>query len=699
MIEFTVTFDKNWLTEQRKAGKRVVRFLEKWSAGREGVKLITSSGTEMTFRMDVSIWMSFIKEISQVIGAEFGVREPATVFSCSKPKRIREASEADDSEEAPETKAPRSHEQPKGIKEAGKRQAEPVPQKEPAAPTPEEVLADVLSRVPFKHHAVLRDHLTETAQVIPILRQMDALGSFWRQGLLVSIDDGYGMTDFLKGLADLYAAHGLLRPGVGKKAVRELKVGNTMDLSGNYPDWDKALETVQILKHSNEGELSTCGILCLDVGAWQGRLASSEAKSRLRRLNASSGNFTIVFRVPFVEPRALRSTEEALGDIFNIRSLAVPPVGLSGLFDHARDELAKRSFRLCDDAQEAFEQCVLEEKRDDSFFGYRTVDKMVDRMIYGKARENGRTGQLDRDIHGVDIAPRSVSDAEGDPRAELEGLIGLGEVKAKMFEIVEQIKMQRKLAGKGRRVKRPAIHMLFTGSPGTGKTTVARIVARLLKQEGVLRKGHLLEVKGRDLCGEYVGQTAPKTSSICRDAYGSVLFIDEAYSLFRGDDRGRDFGQEALDTLIAEMENHRDDLCVIMAGYTSEMETMLGGNSGLLSRIPYAVNFPNYSREELVRIFFAMAEGNFGHEKALEKALRDYFAQIPDEVMAGRDFSNARFVRNLYERTWGKAVCRNRLGGDGEVKLLASDLAGAAGEREFREMLERTARKPIGFGV
>ena len=113
MIEFTVTFDKNWLTEQRKAGKRVVRFLEKWSAGREGVKLITSSGTEMTFRMDVSIWMRFIKEISQAIGAEFGVREPATVFSCSKPKRIREASEADDFEEAPETKAPRSHEQPK----------------------------------------------------------------------------------------------------------------------------------------------------------------------------------------------------------------------------------------------------------------------------------------------------------------------------------------------------------------------------------------------------------------------------------------------------------------------------------------------------------------------------------------------------------------------------------------------------------
>lgn len=698
MVEFTVTFDNNWLAEQRKAGKRVVRILEKWAACREGVKLTTSSGTEMTFRMDVSIWPGFMKEFGQVISSEFGVQEPITIFSCSRPKRIRETDDDDDSEEESAPEVSRSHAPTKEIKVAGKQQTEPPLQKEAAAPTPEEVLAEVLSRVPFKHHAGLWEYLTETAQVIPVLRRMDALGSFWRQGLLVSIDDGYGMTDFLKGLADLYAAHGLLRKGAGGKVVRELRIGTTVDPTGNYPDWEKVLEAAKNIKRSNGESGASCAILCLDVGAWQGRLATAEAKARLRRLNASSGNFTIVFRVPFVEPRALRSTEEALGDIFNIRSLVVPPVGLSGLFDHARDELAKRSFRLCDDAQEAFEQCVLEEKRDDSFFGYRTVDKMVDRMIYGKARENGRTGQLDRDIHGVDIAPRAVTDAEGDPRAELEGLIGLGEVKAKMFEIVEQIKMQRKLAGKGRRVKRPAIHMLFTGSPGTGKTTVARIVARLLKQEGVLRKGHLLEIKGRDLCGEYIGQTAPKTSSICRDAYGSVLFIDEAYALFRGDENGRDYGQEALDTLIAEMENHRDDLCVIMAGYTGEMETMLGGNSGLLSRIPYAVDFPNYSREELVRIFFAMAEGNFGHEKALEKALRDYFAQIPDEVMAGRDFSNARFVRNLYERTWGKAVCRNRLG-DGEVKLLVSDLAGAAGEREFRKMLERTDRTPIGFGV
>ena len=260
-----------------------------------------------------------------------------------------------------------------------------------------------------------------------------------------------------------------------------------------------------------------------------------------------------------------------------------------------------------------------------------------------------------------------------------------------------QIKTQKKLAAKGRKVRRPSIHMLFSGNPGTGKTTVARIVARLLRDEGVLRKGNLIEVRGRDLCGEYVGQTAPKTSAICRDAYGSVLFIDEAYSLFRGDASDRDYGREALDTLVAEMENHRDDMCVIMAGYTDEMATMLGGNAGLKSRIPFVVDFPNYTKRELGDIFFSMLGDTFEYEKPLEKAVRGFFDGIPDEVIGERGFSNARFVRNLYERTWGRAAYRSSLD-DGDVRILASDLLGAADEKEFKQLLNKNARRPIGFG-
>ena len=176
------------------------------------------------------------------------------------------------------------------------------------------------------------------------------------------------------------------------------------------------------------------------------------------------------------------------------------------------------------------------------------------------------------------------------------------------------------------------------------------------------------------------------------------MFIDEAYSLFRGDGSDRDYGREALDTLIAEMENHRDDMCVIMAGYTDEMETMLGGNAGLRSRIPYTVDFPNYTKAELGDIFFSMLGSNFDYEKSLEKAVRTFFNDISDETLNAKGFSNARFVRNLYERTWGKAAYRSRLD-DGEIKILASDLLGAANEKEFQNLMVKTVHRSMGFGA
>ena len=202
------------------------------------------------------------------------------------------------------------------------------------------------------------------------------------------------------------------------------------------------------------------------------------------------------------------------------------------------------------------------------------------------------------------------------------------------------------------------------------------------------------------MISEYVGGTAPKTSAICRDAYGSVLFIDEAYSIFTGDRPNKnEFGKEALATLIAEMENHRDDMCVIVAGYYDEMKVMLTGNSGLESRIPYHIDFPNYSKEELIKIFFVMVKSSgFKFEKALEDAVAEFFNKIPDSEINTKGFANARFVRNLFERTWGKAACRSRLGEE-NILLLASDFISATEGKEFRQLMEKESRKPIGFGV
>lgn len=700
MIQLHIQFDSQWIEEQRAQGVRAIRVLEKWVAGCKGVRLKTSNRSGMTVELESGLRPDFEKGLKQKIAEAFGEADPACIVSLSDSAAPRKNPEPEMPRQAdglpgaapgkPEGKAP------------GKAAGKNAPGGKDGAMPQEEVLSGVLQRVPFRHHRVLAAYLEETAAVVPMLQRLDAMDSFWGQSLLLAMDDGYGVTEFLDGLSELYDALDLLPGGRSAKPVREVRIGDGArgedPLAGWERAWDAAADARRVAGRSGGGR----GVLCLDISAWQDRLSTPEIKSCLRRINAEAGPYTLVFRIPCVDAAHEKKTAAALADIFNIRTLGVPPVDMRGLEDYAREELAKRSFRLDDGARPAFEQWVLEEKSDDSFFGYRTVDKMVRRMIYGKALADCKAGETDRVIRAEDIlrhvAGGGAAGAERDPRAEMDALIGLAAVKGKVEEIVAQIKAQRALSSKGRKVKRPAIHMLFTGNPGTGKTTVARLVARLLKREGVLRKGHLLEIKGRDLCGEYVGQTAPKTSAICRDAYGSVLFIDEAYALFRGGDTGRDYGREALDTLIAEMENHRDDLCVIMAGYPGEMDALMGGNTGLRSRIPYTVEFPNYSREELVRIFFAMSEGSFECEKGLEKALRDYFAQIPDDVMNGRDFSNARFVRNLYERTWGKAVCRGRLGDD-NVKLLASDLVGAAAEREFRNLLERSARKPIGFGA
>ena len=152
--------------------------------------------------------------------------------------------------------------------------------------------------------------------------------------------------------------------------------------------------------------------------------------------------------------------------------------------------------------------------------------------------------------------------------------------------------------------------------------------------------------------------------------------------------------------MIAEMENHRDDFCVIMAGYKDEMEELMNINPGLRSRIPYTIEFPNYTREELVQIFFAMLDGIFAYEEELREAVEEFFDDIPNEKLENKNFSNARFVRNLYERVWGKAAYRSELNGEKEIKIQKADLIGASEEADFKKLIEdKQTKRPIGYRV
>lgn len=686
-----IRFDSKWLEETGAAGRKILRGLEKWSRALEEVKLLSATPSTLAFEMAPARKPGFREALLRELREVHGISAPEKIFAFGGGEaEAASASPAVTVEEAAPANPGRTVEPG----EANASAQEEVSAEDASA----QVLEEVLASVPAKFSRDISDVFREIAAVAPMLRQMDVVASFWRQNILIAIDDGYGLSDFLKALGKLLAAQGLAEP-LDERSVREQRLSFDENPNDPFRAWTEAVEKAMDLERSNEKRPGSRPILCLDIGAWQDRLQEPRVKDALRKLNAHSGNFLVVFRVPFVETHVFKKVESVLADILNVRSVVVPPTSVEHLTAYAREELGKRAFTLETSAVGTFEQWILEERRDNSFFGFKTLDKMVNRVIYEKALSCAKSGTADRSVAAADLESFLHLSAVGttDPYAELDGLIGLAEVKHRIREVVALVKAAMKTPGKGRKAKRPAIHMLFTGNPGTGKTTVARLVAQILKHEGVLRKGHLLEVSGRDLCGEYVGQTAPKTSAICRDAYGSVLFIDEAYSLFRGDGSDRDYGREALDTLIAEMENHRDDLCVILAGYPGEMRTMLGGNAGLESRIPYQVEFPNYSRAELAEIFARMVDGSFDYEQELIPAVEEYFNALPEEVVSSREFSNARFVRNLYERTWGKAAYRSRLD-EGEVKLLKVDLLGATEEREFKQLLERkNVSRPIGF--
>jgi hypothetical protein len=246
-----------------------------------------------------------------------------------------------------------------------------------------------------------------------------------------------------------------------------------------------------------------------------------------------------------------------------------------------------------------------------------------------------------------DLLPAAYTGALDAIRAEINELVGLAPVKEYVFGLADNLQVQQRRAAAGLKTASLSMHMIFTGNPGTGKTTIARLVAKYLKAIGALKGGQLVEVTRADLVGRYTGHTAPLTNSVIESALGGVLFIDEAYSLYRGEQDS--FGLEAIDTLVKGMEDHRDELVVILAGYTKEMETFLTANSGLASRFPNRIEFPDYTAVELLQITQVLAK-NKGYTlaEACTEPLLGYYArwQAADARTAG----NGRLARNTLEK-------------------------------------------------
>jgi probable Rubsico expression protein CbbX len=225
-------------------------------------------------------------------------------------------------------------------------------------------------------------------------------------------------------------------------------------------------------------------------------------------------------------------------------------------------------------------------------------------------------------------------------------LVGLTPVKTRLREIAAFLAVEKARSGFGMASGAPSLHMSFSGNPGTGKTTVAQRIAQILHRLGFVRKGHLISVTRDDLVGQYIGHTAPKTKEVLKRAMGGVLFIDEAYYLYRPENE-RDYGQEAIEILLQVMENQRDDLVVILAGYKERMETFFRSNPGFSSRIAHHIDFPDYSAGELELIAAGMLERmQYQFDPGAAAAFHEYIERRQRQP----HFANARSIRNALDR-------------------------------------------------
>ena len=270
---------------------------------------------------------------------------------------------------------------------------------------------------------------------------------------------------------------------------------------------------------------------------------------------------------------------------------------------------------------------------------------------------------------------RSVADVLADSQVEAvleeldRDLVGLVPVKARIRDVAALLVIDKLRANVGLAAQAPSLHMSFTGNPGTGKTTVAMRMAQILHRLGYVRKGHLVAVTRDDLVGQYIGHTAPKTREVLKRAMGGVLFIDEAYYLYRPENE-RDYGQEAIEILLQVMENQRDDLVVILAGYKDRMDTFFQSNPGLSSRIAHHLDFPDYGASELMSIAARMmTEQSYRFGDGAMEALERYIGLR----IVQPHFANARSVRNALDRARLRQA--SRLFAQRDRELSAQDLS------------------------
>ena len=384
----------------------------------------------------------------------------------------------------------------------------------------------------------------------------------------------------------------------------------------------------------------------------------------LKRMEDDRDRLIVIVAGYTDEMRDFINANPGLKSRFN-RYLEFPDYTAGELAEMFRRTVRKNQYRLSTDAEEALDKTMadLTRKRDRQFGNGRFVRNLFEKAV---ERQSERLAAL-TDMSSDDLATLTLEDLRlerpVDPHrptleealAELDGLVGMEPVKAEVRKLAAYCKMAKEREAQGLDVAPMSYHFVFTGNPGTGKTTVARIIAKVFRALGILDRGQLVETDRSGLVADYMGQTATKTNRKIDEALDGILFIDEAYSLVgEGNDT---YGKEALTTLLKRMEDDRERLVVIVAGYTDEMKKFMEANSGLQSRFSRRIEFPDYSAKELAEMFRGMVRKNkyvlsADSEKWLTPAI-DLWTEDRD-----RTFGNGRYVRNLFEKTLERQALR-----------------------------------------